>query len=297
MSFDITIAFDKAEYLNPQARLFISTLKDNIPKDTILHVVTNRTDEDEIVKYIQENINSKFYFIEKSDELKSRCRYMLNCFKIKTNKEWIIKMELDMLTLKHLSALENILEADLDCVLEPENRRIYSGAFEKRLWRSIHKAMGFPNPTQKIIFRENNEEGLALFGTGMICVRKELLDKINKEWIPLTKKAEPWLNMNVHSNEQAFTGLVLNSGWRWKIYKDIYKYNPIGHFRKGDFPSTNLIDDCKLPEDTVIFDYHRPKWLMHVAKYNKNVGDIICDNNKYIPEDWWKSTNDEFQEK
>ena len=297
MSFDICLAFDKAKYLDVQARLFIGTLKDNIPEDTILHVVTNRSKDDEIRKYIKENINSKFYYIRKSDELQSRCRYMLNCFRIKTDKLWIIKMELDTLVLKHLSAFNDILTDDVDMVLEPENRRIYSGAMETRLWRNIYKSMGFPEPTQKIRFRENNEEGLALFGTGIICVRKELLDKINKDWIPLTKKAELFLNLNSHPNEQAWTGMVLNSNWRWKIYPRRYKLNPIGIYRNGSFPSTELVEDCQLPEDTIVLDYHRPNWLIHMSRYNSNVADIICRNSKHIPDEWWNATNDEFMEK
>ena len=35
MSFDLTISFDKAEYLNPQLYMMVDTLRDNIPDDTI----------------------------------------------------------------------------------------------------------------------------------------------------------------------------------------------------------------------------------------------------------------------
>ena len=38
-------------------------------------------------------------------------------------------------------------------------------------------------------------------------------------------------------------------------------------------------------------------WLMHVAKYNKNVEDIICRNSKYIPKDWWDASVNTFKEK
>lgn len=297
MSFDLTISFDTSSYLDPQARLFVDTLKDNIPDDTILHVVTNRNKNDEIRKYIKENINSKFYYIKKSDELQSRCRYMLNCFRINSKKEWIIKTELDVLPLKHLSAFDNILTSEVDLVLEPENRHIYSGVMEKRLWKNIYKAMGFPEPTQKIRFRENNEEGLALFGTGLICVRNKLLDKINKDWIPLTKKAEPWLKMNTHSNEQSFTCLVLNSNWRWKIYPRKYKLNPIGTFRKGEFPSIELVDDCVLPKDTIQLDYHRFSWLSKLMSVNPEIREIVERNRKYIPDEWWNLGSQEFVEK
>jgi len=297
MSFDITIAFDRAKYLNPQIRMFIDTLKDNIPEDTILHVVTNRGKNDEMRKYIKENINSKFYFIRKTDELQSRCRYMLNTFKVKTDKEWIIKMEMDMLILKHLSAFENILDDKLDLILEPENRKIFPDETEEKLWRIIYRAMGIKKPTFKIEFRENNEMGLPLIGTGIICVKTKHLDKINERWIPLTKICEKWINLNTHPNEMGYTGLILDEKWKWKLYPRKYKLNPIGIFRKNEFPSIELIDGCKLPKDTVIFDYHRPYWLMHVAKYNKNIGDIICRNSKYIPKDWWDESVDTFKEK
>lgn len=296
MPFDITIAFDKASYLNPQIRMFIDTLKDNIPEDTILHVVTNRGKNDEMRKYIKENINSKFYFIKKSDELQSRCRYMLNCFRIKTDKEWVIKMEMDMLILKHLSTFNEILKEHLHFVLEPENRKIFDDKTESRLWRLMYKAMGIETPTLLIPYRENNEYGLPLIGTGIVCVRSEHLDLINKRWIPLTKICEKWINLNVHPNEQAFTGIVTDSGYPWYLYDAKYKFNPIGHFRDGDFPSTKLIDDCKLPDDTIILDWHRWPWLAHVAKYNPQIREIIDRNKKYIPNDVWNISINRFHE-
>lgn len=297
--FDLTIAFDKANYLNPQLYMFFDTLKDNIPEDTKVHIVTNRGKEDHIRKYIKENINSKIYFNTgyKTQHLNSRCRYMFNCFDIKSDADWIIKMEADMLILKHLSALENILEDNLDCVLETENRVIFDESTSNRLWRMMYRAMDIKPPAFKIEFRENKEMGLPLFGTGMICVRNRTLNKINERWIDLTKKVEPWLNLNVHPNEQAFTGLVLDENWKWKIYPANYKFNPIGHFRKGSFPSIDLIENCKLPGDTIILDYHRPQWLFHVAKYNPQIKTIIQKNKQHIPKEWWKLTNLDFREK
>ncbi len=42
MNFDITIAFDKAEYLNPQLYIFVNTLKDNIEYLVRVDVLTTR---------------------------------------------------------------------------------------------------------------------------------------------------------------------------------------------------------------------------------------------------------------
>ena len=131
----------------------------------------------------------------------------------------------------------------------------------------------------------------------MVIVRKDLLPIINKEWHPMIKICENWIQYNIHPNEFAFTALTFKHGWRWKLYDDVYKFNPIGHFRDGPFPSTKLIPNCKLPKDTLIFDYHRPEWLMHVAKYNKKVMDIIMNNKEHIPESWWDYSIDFFQEK
>jgi len=297
MSFDITIAFDEAEYLNPQLYMFANTLKDNIPEDTVLHVVTNRQDDDPVLKYISKNIYSKIYKKEKSDYLKSRCRYMLNCFDIETDKEWIIKMESDFIILKYLEVFEYLTcHRGLDLFIEPENRKIFDDNTAERLWRNMYKSMGIKKPEHKITFRENKEEGLPLYGTGLFGVRTKHLDTINKRWVPLTKICERWIDYNTHPNEQAFTGMALDEGWNTMLYPASYKFNPIGHFRKGEFPSTKLIENCILP-DVVILDYHRPEWLMHVAKYNNNIGDIICENSKYIPDNWWKLTNMDFVEK
>lgn len=297
MAFDLTISFDKAEYLDPQLYMLISTLKDNIPKDTILHVNTNRSDNDPIIKFITDSVNSKIYKKEPFKDLKSRCQFMFHCFEVESDKDWIIKLESDFLILKHLSNLENILDNDLDIVIEPENRKIFDDTTANRLWRLIYKSMGINPPPFKIQYRENGEEGLPLFGTGLVCVRNWTLKKINERWIPLTKICENWIDYNIHPNEFAFTGLILDEGWKWKLYEDKYKFNPIGHFRDGSFPSTKLRKDCKLPENTIILDYHRPEWLMHIAKYNKNIGDLICKYNNYIPDSWWGISKETFMER
>jgi len=299
MPFDIALAFDKAKYLDPQIYLFASSIKDKIPKDTVFHIVTNRNREDEPLQYLLSNLNcvSILYQNDEYPDLSSRCRYMLNAFKINPNNPWVIKMELDFVFLKHLSAFEEILDNNLDLVLEPENRRIFQEDEEKRLWRMMYKTMDIPVPTQKIKFRENNEEGLPLFGTGLICVKSNLIDKINENWIPLTKKVEPWLEMNTHPNEQAYSALIFREGWKWKIYNRKFKLNPIGLFRKGEFPSKELIDNCILPEDTVIFDYHRPSWLLKIAEHNENVNKYIKECKEFIPDEWWDLTSTQFREK
>jgi len=299
MKFDICMAFDKAEYLNPEIYLMLDTLKNKIDDDTVLHIVTNRSKDDEMRKFIKEDFNSKIYYVSKDlvNSLDSRCRYMLNCFKMKTDKEWVMKIEADVLFLKHLSEYESLLKDDLDLVIEPENRKIFPDEFETRLWRLMYRAMKIKVPTEKIQFRENGEMGLPLFGTGIFFVKSKHLDTINKRWMKLTQICERWMHMNVHPNEQAFTGMALDEGWKIHLYHPRYKFNPIGHWRKDAFPSVELIDDCVLPGDTVCFDYHRPEWLMHVAKFNKSISDIVCRNDKYIPKEWWNLGMGDFHER
>ena len=296
--FDLSIAFDDTEYLNPQIYLLTNTLKDNIPDDVTLHIVTNRKyGEDKPLTYLMDNIYSKVYYKEKDDELKSRCRYMFNCFDIQTKKDWVVKIELDFIVLENISMLNDLLKDEYDLVIEPENRKIFTDNIEQRLWKNMFKAMGIKCPTHKITFRENNEKGLPLYGTGMVCVKSKHLDTIQKRWKSLTKICEKWIDYNVHPNEVAFTAMALDEEWNTYLYSNIYKYNPIGHWRDGPFPSVKLIDNPVLPEGTMIFDYHRPQWLMHTANKIKSVGDAVCKSSEYIPEEWWKLTNKEFLEK
>jgi len=298
MTFDITIAFDDAEYLNPQLYMMVDTLKNNIPDGCVLHVVTNRPKDDKILKHIQQTVPTETYYNDgkKTEHLKSRCKYMFNCFDIQTDKEWVMKIEADILILKNLNEFDKILKPEYNLVIEPENRKIYSDAIATKLWRLIYRTLKIKQPKDKIVYRENNESGLPLYGTGIVCVKSKHLDTINKRWIPMTKICEDWMQFNIHPNEFAFTAMAYDEGWNTYLYPDTYKFNPIGHFRKGEFPSTDLVENCKLPEETVVFDYHRPEWLMHVAKYNEDICNIIQRNEKYIPDSWWGLSTDDFQE-
>ena len=305
MNFDITLAFDKAEYLNPQAYMFFNTLAENVtyPGGPLVHITTNRDKDDELIQYIQAlPISTMVYWRDHDDDLKSRCKYMFHCFEIQTARPWVIKMELDMLVLKHLDAFNELIEHEggihgCDIILEPENRKIFDDNTAHRLWRIIYKAMGMKYPKDTFIqFRENREKGLPLFGTGIICVKSELLPTINKRWIPLTKICEKWIDYGIHPNEFAYTGMVFDEGWKWWTYDAKYKFNPIGHFRKGEFPSTELIDNPVLPDDTVIFDYHRSQWLYDVAKANPKVMEIVSRNKKYL-KGFWDIDIGEFVEK
>jgi hypothetical protein len=272
MAFDITLAFDKAEYLDPQIYLFARSIKDKIPKDTTIHIVTNRENDDSPLNYLIDSVNKVMvYHCDEYPDLESRCRYMLNCFKIHPTTDWVIKMELDFMFLKHLEAFNELLNTDKDILMEPENRKIFTDAEEQRLWRIMYKQMGVKCPEERIQFREKGEWGLPLLGTGLICVRSTLIDDINKRWEPMTRIVEPWGAFNVHPNEQAFTAMILDEGWKWDIYPQKYKFNPISTFRNGDFPSTDLVDNAVLPKDTVILDYHHLKWLSHMAKFNPEV--------------------------
>ena len=298
MSFDISIAFDTAAYINTQLYMLVDTLKDKLPEDTILHLVTNRSKDDKVVKHICKNIPTKIYFNngDKTGDLKSRCRYMFNCFDVDTDKDWLIKIEADFIVLKHLSVLDKILDNRYDLVIEPENRKIFDDKTAERLWRIIYNKLGIETPTKKIQYRENGEWGLPLYGTGMVGINSKHLPVIQERWVPLTKLCEKWINYNIHPNEFAFTAMSFDEEWKTYLYEDIYKYNPIGHWRSGSFPSVKLIDKPIIPDDVVILDYHRPQWLMHIANNNKVIGDVLCRNSKCIPEDWWNLTNKEFLE-
>lgn len=75
-SFDLSIAFDSIPYLNPQIHMFVATLKNNLPKNTILHVTTDRNEDDECIQFIKSNIkNVEIYIKPTYDDLKSRCKY------------------------------------------------------------------------------------------------------------------------------------------------------------------------------------------------------------------------------
>jgi len=153
-------------------------------------------------------------------------------------------------------------------------------------------------PDFKMQFRENGEWGLPLMGTGIICVRNELLPEINRRWIPLTKICEKWNAYGIHPNEFALMGILVdNPDWKWEIYPAKYKFNPISHFRAGEFPSTKLIDDCVLPPDTIIADYHRFPWLKQLMDANPQIKKIVERNKKYIPDDVWDMPFEMFHER
>jgi hypothetical protein len=276
--------------------LFADSIKDKLPEDTMVHIVTNRPIGDEALGYLTDSIpvkNHIVYYNEEYPDLESRCRYMLNAFKIEPTNPWVIKVELDFLFLKHLSEFETILEDDLELVLEPEARKIFSDEEARRLWRIMYRTMEIKMPDFKIQFRENNETGLPLFGTGLICVRKELLPTINKRWESLTKMIEPWGPWNVHPNESSFTAMIQNEMWKWKIYSSDYKFNPISHFRDGPFPSRKLKDNCIIPDNVKILDYHHFEWLNHICKYNPHIKEIVDKSRQYIPDDVWNKSVDD----
>lgn len=297
-SFDLTISFDKAKYLDPQIYMMIDTLKDNVPDDTVLHVTTNRSRKSPLIKYIRESIPTKVYIKPPFNDLRSRCQYMFHCFEVKTDKDYVIKLENDIFVLKHLKEFERVLRDDYDVVIQSENRRVVpDDNIELRLWRHIYRALKVKMPQFKIHFVENHEEGRPLLATGIVAVKSDILDTINRRWVPMTKVCENWIQFNIHPNEFAFTAMIFDEGWDWGGLPTEFNFNPIGHFRKGNFPSTDLIDDCVLPEETVIFDYHRPQWLFHVAKYNPQIMEIINRNKQYVPREWWNISKEIFMER
>lgn len=276
MPFDICLAFDCIEYLNPQIYLFADSIKGKIPEDTTVHIVTNREDNDEPLQYLIKSIDKiKIYHNDTYPDLESRCRYMLNAMKIETDREWVMKAELDLLFLKPLSLYNELLKEDLDIVIESENRKIFSDDEEKRLWRILYKVMNIKMPNFKIQYRENNEIGLPLFGTGLFFIKSHLLPIFNKRWELLTRMVEPWGPWGIHPNEFAATAMILDEMWKWEIYKPKWKYNPIAFWRDGEFPSTKLRDNCIMPEDVVCLDYHHLNWLNHICKYNPRIKDMI----------------------
>lgn len=298
MTYDISIAFDKAKYLDQQVYLFVDTLKDNIPDDTILHVITNRGKDDSVRKYIKENINSKFYFKKPFTDLKSRCQYMFHCFEVKTEKPWLVKLELDMITLKHLDELNKLMNDDIDISIGTECRRmIDNDVMETRIWRSIYRALEVQMPKNKVTFTEDRKEGLPLYDTSLILVKSKWLDYINEHWHDMIKICENWIQYNIHPNEFAFTALIHKADMKCKLFNSsIYDFNPISHFRKGEFPSQELIDNPIIPEDVVMLQYHRPWWLKKLCESNPKLNKIVSGN---VDEKWLNSDVDisQFVEK
>jgi len=281
MSFDLSIAFDKAEYLTPQIYLLVDTLKDNLPKDTILHVITNRSRKNPEIKYIKDNIPCKIYIKRKDNKLNSRCNYMYKSFEIDTDKEWVIKIECDLLILKNLKNIEKLLKQPYDLFIGQECRKmIDDDNIELRVWRNIYKDLEVKMPTKKITYIENKKKGLPLYDTSIIIVKSKWLDYINKNWVPMTEKCEKWMHLNIHPNEFAFTALIHKGNINHKLFNpNIYDFNPISHFRKGEFPSQELIDNPIIPDDVEILQYHRPWWLKRICESNPKIKEIVENSN------------------
>ena len=62
-------------------------------------------------------------------------------------------------------------------------KKIFDDKIADRLWRMIYNKMDIKKPNFEIEFRENRETGLPLFGTGIILVRNECLNTINKRYV------------------------------------------------------------------------------------------------------------------
>ena len=301
-NFDISVSFDNTPYLDSEIYLFFDTLEHNIPDDTTVHITSNRDAKDKVMKWIgTKDINFKWYYKEDIN-LVSRCRYLMHSLEIETDKDWIIKMDLDTLILKNLSEFDLYLNdafmRGYDIAIQPENRRIVpDDRLEFKLWRILYRAMDIDLPRERIRFIEDKDYGLPLFSTGTFAIQSHHIDKINKRWVDLTRKCENWIGYNIHPNEFAFTAMVYDYGWRWKELEEKFNYNPIGHYRDGEYPITELKDYCPLPRDIVLLHYHKPQWLMHLAKRNPHIMEIIGKTSNNVPKSWWNLDNSVFKEK
>jgi len=289
VSFDISIAFDRAEYLTPQIYLFFDTLENNIPKNTIVHIISNRSKNDPVIKWLDtKNINTKLYYKDIFKDLKSRCQYMFHSFEVESDAEYVIKMELDTLILKNLEILNNLLKEDYDIYITPESRQmIQEENMEKRIWNLIYRKLGIPCPTEKITYTEGKTIGLPLYDTTTIMVKNKWINSINDNWVPMTKICENWIHLGIHPNEFAFTSLIYKLGLKCKLLdKSKYDFNPISHFRRGPFPSQELIDNPKIPEDVILLQYHRPWWLKQLYISNQNIKEIVDKSIDKIGREW-----------
>jgi len=302
VTFDISLAFDKAEYLNPQIYLFFNTLENNIPEDCTIHIITNRDNSDKVIQWLKtKKFNTKWYYKEPYTDLKSRCQYMFHSFEVDSKADYIIKMELDTLTLKNINCFKEILQEDYDIYITPESRRmIVSDNIEKRIWNSIYRRLGITCPIEKITYTEGKIQGLPLYDTTTVMVKNKYIKLINDNWVPMTKICEDWIQMGVHPNEFAFTALIHKFGLKCKLLdKSKYDFNPISHFRKNPFPSQELIDNPKIPDDVILLQYHRPWWLKKLYLSNKSIKDIVDKSIDKIGKDWLETSVDTtlFQEK
>jgi len=294
--FDVSISFNKTEYLNPQLYLLFDSMKDKLPKNTIVHIVTDRDKDDKVLKWICKRIPTKIYNKEEPD-LKSRCRYMFHCFSVETDKDWLLKIEADILCLRHLREFHKILEEDTDVIIQMENRRIIpDDTMETRVWRNIYRGMGVKLPEIRLPYVEGNEKGRPLFNTGVVMVQSKHLPYINKRWHDMIRIAERWIDIGIHPNEMSLTALIFGADWTFKLLNKRFNFNPIGHYRKGEFPSTELVDNCKLQSDIVLLHYHRFPWLKKLCFDNRNVLEIVDRNLEHIEEKWWDSDFKDFTE-
>jgi len=136
-----------------------------------------------------------------------------------------------------------------------------------------------------IPYVEGHELGRPLLNSGAFIIKCNRMKELSRDWIKNTSIAEKWIHLNVHPNEMSLSAKILCEGWKWIGLPQWMHFNPIGHFRKGIFPSQELVENCKLPEETFMLHWHKPCWLNHLAKYNPNVKDIISKED--IPLDWW----------
>jgi len=293
-TFDISIAFDKSKYLDKQIKLFADTIYNKIPSDTTLHIVTNRERDDINLLYLLEKVeNNKLYYKE-PPEIISRCKYLLNAIEVETKADYLVRMDLDIIPLKNVKELIKQLVLNEDLYIQMENRRVIpDDNVEARLWRQIYRAMNIKVPNYKISYVENQEIGLPLFNTGVFVINTNLLYRFSKDWKRLTNICEKWIDFNIHPNEFAFTGLVFDSGIKFSIMGDKEVFNPIGHFRKGSFPSTELTDNCKIPAETILLHWHKPRWLKHLHKYN-NFKELQGLN--YLDDSFWNVSEDVYKE-
>jgi hypothetical protein len=293
-TFDISVAFDKAEYLNTQIKLFADTMKDKIPRGVILHVVTNREGNDPNLLYLLEKIpNHILYIQEPPKDLISRCKYLMNALKVNCKKDYLVKMDLDIIPFGNINDLMRKIDG-IDLLIQMENRRIIQDDnIESRVWRQIYKAMGLKVPDIKISYIERVEIGKPLFNTGIFVINTHLLNIINENWERLTKIAEDWIDFNIHPNEFAFTAMAFNYGWKYELMSKYDVFNPIGNFRKGEFPSTELTEKCQIPEGIILLHWHKPRWLKHLHKYN-NIK--ILNGLEYLNDSFWDISDEVYKE-
>lgn len=294
---DISIALDGASYLTPQAYLQIASLKDKIPEETTLHLTTTGNRK-ELTKYISKAVNTKLYTKPPIENLKSRCSYLLRTMEIESDADYILKVDLDILFLKDFNELMDLIKTNMDIYIQGESRRIIQDEkIETRLWKAVYKEMEFELPDTKIAYVENHEIGRPLFNSGAFIIKVDRLRDLQENWINLTRKAEKFIQYNLHPNETALTALILCNHWKWIGLPLWMHFNPISHFRKGPFPSQELIEDCKLPDEIFMLHWHKPNWLQHIAKYNLNVQEIIDKVNHLIPNEWWNLPLETYMEK